>query len=185
MNRMPKNARVLETLGESIYRDENGNIHIKNKVLIEKSMEFGNDTSLINALRNITDDYGNKRFIEGNITTNEITGVTFTYAKWSLSGTHLMMVLAGNISNGTTLSFATWSTLNNLPDFIKNKIVPTFDDIVEIKYVHAYKSDWTGQDIGFVLVKNASGVSIVETSTPTLDYDGQFRVQFDLLIDTD
>ena len=53
---------------------------------------------------NLVDKDGHERFIEGDIPDPEITGLTPIYYKWSLSGTHLMIVMAGTIENGTNLS---------------------------------------------------------------------------------
>ena len=131
----------------------------------------------------LTDENGNARFVEGNLTTETITGVTFTYAKWSLSGSHLMIVLAGNVANGSTINYSQWFNLNNLPNYIKSKITPTFSDVVTIKTTSVYKSDWTYKEIGFVLYKTASTIECYQYTNESFDYDGQFRIQIDLLID--
>lgn len=188
------------SFNEDVYLTGNKTIHggagIDNEVEISGNYYLSGNISLddIHQLRdednepiiiceNLTDQNSNYRFIEGNITTSTITGVTFSYAKWSLSGSHLMIVLAGTIAEDTQLSFATWGVLSGLPNYIKNKIVPLFTDIVEWKFTGLYKTNWESIDIGFVLVSNSSGVSIVETSGDLVTFDGHFRIQFDLLID--
>ena len=46
-------------------------------------------------MEDIVDADGHKRFIEGNVTPANIIGENdIQYAKWSLSGSHLMIVLA-------------------------------------------------------------------------------------------
>ena len=49
----------------------------------------------------LTDSKGNPRFIEGEGTPMEMEGFTASYCKWSLSGTHLMIVLSGSFANAT------------------------------------------------------------------------------------
>ena len=72
----------------------------------------------------LVDADGHNRFIEGDIEIEEITGITKTYGKWSLSGTHLLIVLCLGAVVGTTIS----GTLANitLPSYIASKIVQTF-----------------------------------------------------------
>ena len=68
------------------------------------------DPATVNSvdMANIVDADGHNRFIEGNIATEEIEGVTWAYARWSLSGTHLMCVLAGTIEDETALRILIW-----------------------------------------------------------------------------
>ena len=63
----------------------------------------GGTGSTINLMENIVDSKGNKRFVEGPLTTTTISGVTYSYSKWSLCGTHLMIVLGGTIAANTSL----------------------------------------------------------------------------------
>ena len=129
---------------------------------------------------------GQNRFIEGSLITEEITGVTFTYAKWSLSGTHLLIVLCGEIEAGTTLSTAYWATTNNLPDFIKNKIVGVFaTNYIEIKDTYAYYDTWDSISIQNALVKHTNGLRIQQIAGSTANDFAYFRIQYDLLIDMD
>ena len=55
-------------------------------------------------IENIYDEDEHKRFIEGDLTLQTIEGVSFSYGKWSLSGTHLMVVIAGSIANETVIA---------------------------------------------------------------------------------
>lgn len=137
----------------------------------------------------LKDAQGNPRFVEDTGTiTNVIEGLTITYNKWSLSGTHLMFVLAGRM-NGT---FASNVGLNlviyNLPDYIKNKIVPvySYSDAIEIKAMILRKRDGTPTSLTTILriVDNKPRIDIWQAFTlDNEDYD--FRIQFDLLIDAD
>lgn len=142
---------------------------------------------LLNAIEALVDDSGNPRFIEGTITPETITGLTFTYCKWSLSGTHLMVVLAGTCEDVTLANNVTFSEIN-LPDFIMNKIVPltaqgrvshaTLDNY----YNYSYRSSCVLSFVKGTNVLRVIGWGIGGSSTLTA---GSFRVQFDLIIDAE
>ena len=134
-------------------------------------------------ISSLVDSSGHNRFIEGTLSTSDITGVTFTYARWSLSGTHLMIVLGGTCANGSTLSNVTMCTLN-LPSWIKNKIVNLFGSVVALNDTKAFDTDWLTQDINTYLFKNDDGsMGIYAFSTTEFSSDKNFRIQYDLLID--
>ncbi len=139
---------------------------------------------LINDVASLVDSAGNPRFIEGEGTLTEITGVTYTYNKWSLSGTHLMIVLAGAVANTTAVTTQNL-VVYNLPSFINDKIVPSFGsrDVV-IKSEKIYSASLSAQDVQFRLQKD-SGTLAINVYQFTASADRTFRVQFDLLIDTD
>lgn len=145
-------------------------------------------TSEVAIFENITDKDGHKRFLEGDIELSENMpeGVTLTYGKWSLSGTHLMLVLAGNIANGTELiNSANVCELTTLPSWIVEKIYPVFNDVIERKKFDASASSWGTQILDVALRKNESGVFIRLASGLTLTADRGFRIAFDLLIDNE
>lgn len=83
-------------------------------------------------LDDIVDSQGNKRFIEGDLTLlltpeqMEEYGATVLYSKWSLSGTHLMIVACVSFSKATQQSGVITMFNVNLPDWIKGKLVPIF-----------------------------------------------------------
>lgn len=132
----------------------------------------------------IVDKNGNNRFIEGDLDVETITGVSFTYAKWSLSGTHLMIVIAGDVASGTTLSQQDLCTID-LPDFIKDKIVVLFSSVVALNETKAYDGSWNAQDIYSYLYKSSDNIGINVYSTTEFATNKSFRIQFDLLIDNE
>ena len=137
---------------------------------------------LLNAIEALVDASGNPRFIEGDGTPATITGFISTYCKWSLSGTHLMLVLAGSFANGTVISgdIATF----NLPDYIKDKIFAFVGNFIEFKSIVARAESLGTQNIEFQNILTSTGVKFA-TSNVTLTADRYFRVQFDLLIDNE
>lgn len=135
----------------------------------------------------LVDGDGHKRFLEGDLVVNEeLTGVTFSYAKWSLSGTHLMLVLAGTMDDETELTSSSQLAYVVLPEWIKNKIYPVWADYnIERKTIGLVADDWSEQTTDVVLQQYGTQTRIINVSTTTLTADRGFRIQFDLLIDAE
>lgn len=142
-------------------------------------------TELTTLMNNIVDSHGNKRFVEWNLNTAAINGITYTYAKASLSGTHLMLVIAGTIVTGEYAS----SGLANivLPSYIGQKIRPVTGNIIEYKNIIAIASNYQTQIIntGLFVNQNNNTLSVNLTAPITITVDRNFRIQYDLLIDSD
>lgn len=138
----------------------------------------------IKVFEDIKDKDGHARFIEESITPEEISGMTFTYAKWSLSGTHLMIVLAGNIANTTALTNGTNYARVKLPKWILDKIYPTFL-VTILRYTQEYWAEnYSTQTAPISLLKSTNDL-IISTNGITANNDRLFRIQFDLLIDNE
>ena len=135
---------------------------------------------------NIVDSQGNKRFIGGKANLSEVTGVTFTYNKWSLSGTHLMLVVCFDVANETELPNSTTMALFNVPKWVLDKIVPLYaSNFIEGKLVTLYGDNWSVQQYNFTLSKVETGLRVITQGNVTLTANRHVRVQFDLLIDSD
>lgn len=141
-------------------------------------------TQEVAIFENITDKDEHKRFIEGDITINEITGVTKSYGKWSLSGTHLLIVLCLDIADTTELPNGTIFTTLDIPNWIKEKIVELKGAYVERKTFPMVGENWSTQDLQCTLGKaSGNNLNITCRSTITLTADRSVRIAFDLLID--
>jgi hypothetical protein len=136
------------------------------------------------SLESIVDKDGNHRFIEGDITMESVSGVTQTYGKWSLSGTHLMIVVSGVIVNGTSLTSDVKLAYITLPMWIFNKVPLLFADVVMRNSFTIYNDDWTSQGVTPKLIK-ANDRLLIESNAITATADRNFRFQFDILIDAD
>lgn len=142
-------------------------------------------------LDDIVDSQGNKRFIEGNGTPATLSGLTSSYCKWSLSGTHLMLVFAGKWANGST--FNTGDTLVSfiVPNFIAEKIYPVWETVGGLENSSFVLANVVGGgdiNINCTLRKNTENPNelyITLATGYTLSQDKFFRIQFDLLIDSD
>lgn len=131
----------------------------------------------------LVDKDGHPRFIEGVIEPNEITGITWTYGKWSLSGTHLMIVLAGSaVSDSYTYQeFAQFK----VPQWVFDKIVSIFSDTIAYKAVNAYDSALNIQTMNVKLEKLTDAMQIFLNNSISLSSEKAFRIEFDLLIDNE
>lgn len=138
-------------------------------------------------MENIEDEDGNKRFVDGDFNTRGTTGYTEIYGKWSLSGTHFMLVEVLKLDNGTSLDNYDVIGTASLPNYILNKIQPigigTWVSIEPFTLLDGNGVP-TGDEINFLLTKELNGVKvwfIGEAYTATQDV--YIRIQFDLLID--
>ena len=137
----------------------------------------------------LVDSKGNPRFIEGEGTPATIEGFTSTYCKWSLSGTHLMFVCAGTFANATEIDNNVNIATYILPKWIGDKIFAVWDSRnIETKTLTCIDNVWTTQTMQATLVKNDSTTIQIRKSgggTFTLTATRSFRIQFDLLIDSE
>ena len=138
-------------------------------------------------IESLVDSDGNRRFIEGdNVTSGIPAGVNIVYNKWSLSGTHLMIVVAGNIANGTEFA-GTKAALAKakLPEYILDKIVPVWaNKNIDAGTIQCRAADWSTQQINVAIEKDGEYVTIYTSDSRTFNADRSFRFQFDLLIDS-
>lgn len=142
----------------------------------------------LKAFENIVDKDGHKRFIEGDGVPLEKEGFTSTYCKWSLSGTHLMCVLAGTIADTTAITATDSLAKFYCPAWVMAKIFPVWSNNIEAKNIIMFASDWTQQNLQVKVQKaNVDDTYIInfEAGAVTLTKDRNFRVQFDLLIDNE
>lgn len=139
-------------------------------------------------LDGIVDADGNQRFIEGDIEGYELPeGITLSYGKWSLSGTHLMFVFILDGLNATAMDgYQRLTQFIEMPEWIKDKIINSFGNVVGQQTFYRWDSAGGTQTMTFRLYKNADKqIYISNTGALTLSADRRIRVQFDLLIDTE
>jgi uncharacterized protein YoxC len=133
----------------------------------------------------ITDSHGNPRFVEGDITMVQPEGITKTYGRWSLSGTHLMIVIEGSVANGASITNDRRLTTIKLPDYIFNKVATLWSSNVERKTYFFFADDWTNQSSTCYLRKRNNDLTINNNTNITMTATRYFRIQFDILIDDD
>ena len=141
-------------------------------------------------LANIEDANGNKRFIEGSIEVASQTGFTQDYGRWSLSGTHLLIVVAGTVDAGAEAEISL-NTSIELPSWVMAKIFPlgNTNNVAygEIRIVDNSTSERTSQDVILIRAYDSGAgkwiLQFYHSSKIGGTNSNSFRVQFDLLID--
>ena len=137
----------------------------------------------LQVFENITDKNGNKRFIEGDIEIETISGISKDYGKWALSGNHLLIVLCLDLANEIIFSYQRIAYVN-VPDWVKAKIVPISDNYVDWKVFKGFDSALNSQDINGYLLKVNNNITL-DIGGATITADRKVRMVFDLLIDNE
>lgn len=132
-------------------------------------------------LETIYDAGNHARFIEGTLEELPQTGLTISYSKWSLSGTHLMVVVAGSVQNGSSLTSGI--AQGTIPSWIYDKLVDLYYNKILVASVSFYDSNGLTQTNNFTLAKSGGNLRVEIQGTFTATADRVFRVQFDALID--
>lgn len=146
-------------------------------------------------MSDIKDSAGNSRFIEGD-TTGYSSKLNISYAKWSLSGTHLMIVVAGVLPAGESLTAYTDRLFSmsspQIPQWILNKIYPTVGiDVISNMDIDIYKNYNTKDTFNGILTINVNDSVTTAIylnmgdNVSSYESDRYFRVCVDLLIDSD
>ena len=131
----------------------------------------------------LVDAQGHERFIEGDIDLPEASPFTKLYGKWSLSGSHLLIVLCLSANNATDWSAGELTEIT-LPEWIDNKIVPLSSDVIERKSQVWYNNSAQTQNVNIYFSKT-SGRLVLNMSAITFTDDRDTRIAFDLLIDNE
>ena len=133
----------------------------------------------------LVDSQGHDRFIEGDINIEEIEGITKTYGKWSLSGSHLLIVLALSIDDALTIASNTKLADVNIPQWIIDKLVPVISSVLEYGAFESYASDYSSQTFYARLGKGADKLTITKNGALTMTKAREVRITYDFLIDSD
>ena len=150
---------------------------------VNGDLEVAEDSE-VKVFENIVDKDGHKRFIEGDITLNEIAGLTNLYGKWSLSGSHLILVLCLKCDENASVSDNTTLCTINVPEWVLAKITTIVGGSVAFSIDYAYASDYTNQQLQSRLVK-PSTLQIRNDGAWSLSKERVVRIAYDLLIDNE
>ena len=152
----------------------------------ELALEKIESTQELKVFENIVDKDGHKRFIEVelDLVNTAPAGVTKTFGKCSLSGTHLLIVLACDVADTTVVSGKLCEI--NVPQWIKDKIIPLGGNLVDFKgSLRAWDDAGnTSQYYDAYLMKTSEDVFYISCYI-TATADRHFRIEFDLLIDNE
>ena len=138
-------------------------------------------------INNLIDKDGHPRFIEGAGENTAVTGVTYNYSKWSLSGSHLMIVLDVMIAGDTALSTNDFDTTFDIPKWIYDKLYPAIGVYLDAKNFDTSYNGYglSGTQIGFYIYKDNGKLRLRNISYTASSADEHCRVVFDFLIDNE
>ena len=139
-------------------------------------------------IANLVDADGHERFIEGDgVLETEIEGLDVVYSKWSLSGTHLLIVFAGTFASETVIPVGNpFIAKFEVPSWILDKVYPMVGKFVDYKAVPLTSSGYsTAGTLTSILRKETNELKIQVFSGTTPSGETAFRMSFDLLIDAD
>lgn len=133
----------------------------------------------------LVDKDGHERFLEGDLKDDEIEGVTLSYKKWSLSGSHLLIVVAGSVEDTTALTGQLASF--EPPQWIYDKVYPIAEGSTIAQFsVTLFSSDvQSSQNITGRLRKLNNKLDVRFPGSVTMTAKRYFRIQIDLLIDNE
>lgn len=132
----------------------------------------------------LVDKDGNNRFVEGNLTEVTMDGVTYTYKKWSLSGTHLMFVACGTIASGKKFIGGGDLFKAEIPSWMLEKVQPTMNALISYGSFSAVDSNYSSTQVSIYFDKKTNHILCgVSSESSEFTADANFRIEFDLLID--
>ena len=141
----------------------------------------------LKAFENIVDKDGHKRFDKGEITLtdNVPEGITKTFGKWSLSGTHLLIVLCLECANGTVVNDNIILSNVSFPKWIWDKIVPIANTVIAFGTYTAYDTSFQTQSFNVRIAKTSTEgiIAMMKSGAVTLSSTKNVRITFDLYID--
>ena len=124
-------------------------------VVISGNLQVTGKITGVTALESIKDASDHNRFIEGNITLTGAmpSGMHLDFGKWSLSGTHLMFVIAGHVDDETTIP-AGYIAQPTIPQWLLDKIFPmSSGTAVDYKAVPLFDNQLNTQSINVIFYK--------------------------------
>ena len=176
---IPQGAKIFYPVNYKGFMDD-----LYSRVGGDSSALVTHDNIPINEIK---DSYGRLRFVEGSANLTAITGLTITYNKWSLSGTHLTIVLEGEADN--TLPTTQLNGIGiyvSMPRWLIRKIKPINLDRVVVSNASFVLDDYStiSRGVAFLMGNPETDYPVITMfngTSPTI-HSG-FRIQFDLLID--
>lgn len=153
--------------------------------IIDESIKKALEEDVV--IENIKDEDGHDRFIEGNLAlaSSGFTGITFNYGRWSLSGTHLMIVVSGVAENNATMQDNLHIASASIPAWIYNKIMPNATNVVDVKDFNVIVASHAMSKYGTITLRKQNDILRLDNSSgaKSITTGGMFRIQFDLIVD--
>lgn len=138
---------------------------------------------LLNDIEALVDSNGNYRFINGNGTAGNVSGMTVVSSKWSLNGSNLMFEIIGTFS-GNLSAFDVLSTFT-LKDWIINKIATPYNNIVDLITCGMVDLDASVTNIRVQITKSGNDIYFTNATNITISSTSIFKIRYNTIIDND
>ena len=138
---------------------------------------------LLNDIKALVDSNGNPRFIGGNGTPANVSGMTIVSSKWSLNGTNLIFEILGTFSE--SLNADTDLCTFTLPDWIVSKIPTPYLNIIDfIRFDAVYTN--RAPATGFIQIyKYESTIAFKNQDSVTIEALTVFKIRYNIIIDNE
>lgn len=156
--------------------------HKVRSYIIENFLNGETSTNTI-PLSKIVDNKGNHRFIGGNGTLENVSGLTIGSSKWVLNGTNLIFEILGSF-NGNLSGYDVLSTFD-LPDWIINKIVTPYNNIVDIIDCKMIALDGSGITIKVQSTISGNTIYFTNLTEISISSTSIFKIRYNIIIDND
>ena len=133
---------------------------------------------------NLVDSKGRNRFIVGNGTPGNVTGLTIASSKWTLNGNNLVFEILGTFS-GALSGFDVLSTFA-LPDWIINKIVTPVRNVVDILNCNMISiEDASATTIKVQVTTDGGNIYFTNLTNITISDISIFKIRYNIIIDNE
>ena len=133
----------------------------------------------------IEDTNGNNRFVKGDVVLDENAhaGIVKTYGKWSLSGSHLMLVFGCELPDGFAIKNGDAFAYAELPRWVFVNLTSLFSIAIDSKTFQIRGNDWSSQDVT-VFLNKGDGNKVVFNFGNNVTVSGvkKCRFAFDFII---
>lgn len=177
----------------ALFYDENQRAHWA--VIEEKATESVDEETqepitlyeysykLLNDIEALVDNNGNFRFIGGNGTAGNITGLTVASTKWTLNGNNLIFEIFGSFS-GNLSEFDILSTFT-IEDWIVNKIV-TVSEVIDILSCDMISiEDASVATIKVQVTKSGNDIYFINATNISISNISLFKISCNIIIDSE
>lgn len=180
-------------MSENLHVNSNSSVleHKRKHNLLVDAVPVKDTDGNYKIFENIIDSQGHKRFVEGNVSIIANLAEISPFAHWSLSGTHLMLVLCvyNTTDEDITISGASELAHIDLPEWIANKIYPMGSSShVEhksgIKGLYPSTLSQSLASVESYLLKDNNRLYIQGVNAK-FESGFYYRIEFDLLIDNE
>lgn len=139
---------------------------------------------LLNDIEALVDNNGNKRFIGGNGTAENVSGLTIASSKWTLNGTNLIFEILGTFSGD--LSGFDILSIFALPEWIVNKIVTPVRNIIDILNCNMISiEDGSATIIKLQITTDGANIFFTNITNINISDISIFKIRYNIIIDSE